>query len=140
LTSRKNCRFYKTNHPGKGNNGALGGLIANPIGIPTTFLAYMARKTEVAGDLAMTHHWLANSRDAIPTSPAPNQALCEILRSFRSLGTTRGGPLLFRWSALHPSLGSHGQAPDVDEARGGALVKGIALIVGSQAVVIKRIG
>jgi hypothetical protein len=73
LTSRKNCRFYKTNHPGKGNNGGLGGLIANPIGIPTTFLAYITRKTGVAGHLAMTRPWLANSRDATPIRPATNQ-------------------------------------------------------------------
>jgi hypothetical protein len=38
----------------------------HPIGIPTTFLAYMTRKTAVARDLAMTRRWLANSRDATP--------------------------------------------------------------------------
>jgi hypothetical protein len=78
LTSRKNCRFYKTNHPEKGNNGVLGDLIANLIGIPTTFLAYMTRKTEVAGNLAMTRPWLANSRDATPIRPAINQAVCPL--------------------------------------------------------------
>jgi hypothetical protein len=81
LNSRKNCRFYKTNHPRKGNNGGLAGLIANPIGIPTTFLAYITRKTGVAGHLAMTRPWLANSRDAAPISPATNQVLCLRLRS-----------------------------------------------------------
>ena len=42
LNSRKNSNFYKTNHPGKGNNGGLGGLMEDPISIQiTTFFAYM---------------------------------------------------------------------------------------------------
>jgi hypothetical protein len=46
LNSRKNSHFYKTNHPGKGNNGGLGGLMEDPITIQTTtFFAYMPRMT-----------------------------------------------------------------------------------------------
>ena len=41
---------------------------------------------------------------------------------------------------LHPGLGSHWQAPDVDEAGRGTLVEGIALIVSSQAVIVKGVG
>jgi len=46
LNSRKKGDFYKTNHPGKGNNGGLGGLMEDPITIQTTtFFAYMPRMT-----------------------------------------------------------------------------------------------
>jgi hypothetical protein len=42
LKSIKNSHFYKTNHPGKGNNGGLGGLMEDLISTQiTTFLAYM---------------------------------------------------------------------------------------------------
>ena len=55
LNPRKNSHFYKTNHPGKGNNGGLGGLMEDLISIQiTTFFAYIPRMTGVAGDLAMT--------------------------------------------------------------------------------------
>jgi len=46
LNSGKNSHFYKTNHPGKGNNGGLGGLMEDPITIQiTTFFACMPRMT-----------------------------------------------------------------------------------------------
>jgi len=42
LNSRKNSNSYKTNHPGKGNNGGLGGLMEDPISIQIPILfAYM---------------------------------------------------------------------------------------------------
>jgi len=44
--SRKNSDFCKTNHPGKGNNGGLGGLMEDPFSIQiTTFFAYTPRMT-----------------------------------------------------------------------------------------------
>jgi len=46
LISIKNSHFYRTNHPGKGNNGGLGGLMEDPFSIEiTTFFAYMPRMT-----------------------------------------------------------------------------------------------
>jgi hypothetical protein len=53
LNSRKNSHFYKTNHPGKGTNGGLGGLMEDPISIQIpTFLAYMPAMT---GSKATVH-------------------------------------------------------------------------------------
>jgi len=44
--SRKNSDFYKTNDPGKGNNGGLGGPMEDPITIQIpTFFAYMPGMT-----------------------------------------------------------------------------------------------
>jgi len=44
LNSGKNSHFYKTNHPEKGNNGGLGGLMEDSISIQiTTFFAHMPR-------------------------------------------------------------------------------------------------
>ena len=55
LNSRKNSHFYKTNHPAKGNNGGLGGLMEDLVSIQITIsFAYMPGMTGVAGDLAMT--------------------------------------------------------------------------------------
>jgi len=46
LISIKNSHFYRTNHPGKGNNGGLGGLMEDPFSIQiTTFFADMPRMT-----------------------------------------------------------------------------------------------
>jgi hypothetical protein len=41
---------------------------------------------------------------------------------------------------LHPSLGPRRQAPDVNKAGGGTMIEDIPLVVGSQTVVVKRIG
>jgi len=43
---QKTSHSYKTNHPGTGNNGGLGGLMEDPISIQIpTFFAYMPRMT-----------------------------------------------------------------------------------------------
>jgi len=42
LNSKRNNPFAKTNHPGKGNNGGLGGLMEDPTSTRiTAFFAYM---------------------------------------------------------------------------------------------------
>ena len=47
---------------------------------------------------------------------------------------------LFRSFWLHLGLGSHWQAPDMDKTGGGTLIEGIALIISSQAVIVKGVG
>jgi hypothetical protein len=47
LNFRKNSHFYKTNHPGNGNNAGPGGLMEDPISVQiTTFFAYMPQMTK----------------------------------------------------------------------------------------------
>jgi hypothetical protein len=50
LNSKKNNPFPKTNHPGKGNNGGLGGLMEDPISTQiTASIAYMPAMTRKRG-------------------------------------------------------------------------------------------
>ena len=61
------------------------------------------------------------------------------MRFFTSLRMTRDELSSFGWFGLHPGLGPHWQAPDVDEAGGGTLVEGITLIISSQAIIVKGV-
>jgi hypothetical protein len=48
LNPRKNSNFYKTNHPGKGNNGGLGGLMEDLISIQITISFFIYAPNERA--------------------------------------------------------------------------------------------